>query len=440
MHNFAGDNDIRRQAGRREFLRQAAWQGAAFGLSAFPAWGEPERENRGETIVVGVMGLSRGEALAVGFAQQPDVRIKYLCDVDRSRVEACIRRVAEIPGQRPLATTDFRRILDDPEVTALVCAAPNHWHGPATIMACDAGKHVYVEKPCCHNPREGEQMIAAARRNARCVQVGSQRRSSPGTIAAIGRLHDGVIGRPYLARGSYSANRGSIGIGKPAPVPAHLDYELWQGPAPRRPYLDNVVHYNWHWRWHWGNGELGNNGIHSIDLCRWGLGVDYPVRVTSSGGRYGFVDDQETPDTHTVCFEFPGRQSITWQGQSCHPHRMPFVTFVGERGAMELNERGGYTIFDEKDRVIEQIEATSMGDAEHIANFLAAIRQQAPHIANAGLETAHRSTLLCHLGNMAHRVGRSLGCDPASGRVVADDEAMNYWSREYAPGWEPARV
>ena len=166
--------------------------------------------------------------------------------------------------------------------------------------------------------------------------MGSQRRSGPGTIEAIEQLREGAIGRVYLARCWYNATRGPIGKGKVTSVPSNLDYDLWQGPAPRRPYVDNLVHYNWHWRWHWGNGELGNNGVHTLDLCRWGLGVDYPVHVTSDGGRYRFDDDQETPDTHTVCFEFDGRRSISWQGLSCNPHGDGFVTFYGEDGALDL--------------------------------------------------------------------------------------------------------
>jgi predicted dehydrogenase len=224
----------------------------------------------------------------------------------------------------------------------LICAAPNHWHAPSTILACSANKHVYVEKPCCHNPREGELMIEAARKHNRAVQMGSQRRSGPGTIQAIKALHEGVIGRVYLARSWYNNRRGPIGKGKPTAAPKHLEYDLWQGPAPRVPYMDNRVHYNWHWFWHWGNGELGNNGIHTLDLCRWGLAVDYPIRVTSSGNRYHWNDDQQTPDTHTVCFEFKGKKQISWQGKSCNRHRGSFVTFYGTDGTLDLRFRAPF--------------------------------------------------------------------------------------------------
>jgi predicted dehydrogenase len=267
--------------------------------------------------------------------------------------------------------------------------------------------------------------------------MGSQRRSGPGTREAIQQLRHGAIGRVYLARSWYNNARGSIGKGKPASVRPSLDYDLWQGPAPRKPYLDNRVHYNWHWFWHWGNGELGNNGVHTLDLCRWGVGVAYPIRVTSSGGRYRYEDDQETPDTHTVCFEFKGRCAITWQCLSCNRHRAGFVTFYGEGGALELDSNGDYRVFDSRDKEVKSKKSASLGDAEHLANFLNAIRSGDPLSLNAEIEEGHKSTLLSHLGNIAHRTGRTLNCDPANGRILDDEGAMRYWAREYEPGWEP---
>lgn len=383
------------------------------------------------------MGLSRGRSLAVSFAKQPGVVVKYVCDTDQSRAESGARLLEGASGQAPQAVGDFRRILDDAEVHALICAAPNHWHAPATILACAAGKHVYVEKPCSHNPSEGELMVQAARKANRAVQMGAQRRSGPGTIEAIRKLRDGAIGRVYLARCWYGNLRPSIGRGKPAPVPAGLDYELWQGPAPRVPYVDNRIPYNWHWFWHWGNGELGNNGIHGLDLCRWGLGVDFPVRVTSSGGRYRFDDDQETPDTQTVCLEFDGRRQITWEGLSCNKHDRKFVIFYGEGGALELEGNGAYTVFDAQDKEVGKFGSPSVGDDEHIVNFLDAIRNDKPLSLNGEIAEGHKSTLLCHLGNIAHRTGRALQCDASNGHIVGDDEAMKLWRREYEPGWEP---
>ena len=421
------------QVHRRRFIQQAALGGVGLMLAG-QATAADAPSNK---VVLGVMGLSRGQALASGFAKLPGVEIKYVCDVDSGRVESVGKQIESIAGKAPQGIGDFRRILDDKEVDALVCAAPNHWHGPATILGCSAGKHVYVEKPCSHNPREGELMIEAARKNKRAVQMGSQRRSSAGTQQAVGELRDGTIGRVYLVRSWYTSARGSIGKGKPAAPPANLNYDLWQGPAPRTEYLDNRVHYNWHWFWQWGNGELGNNGVHTLDLCRWGLGVDFPIRVTSSGGRYVFDDDQETPDTHNVCFEFEGKRAITWQGLSCHRHSGGFVTFFGDKGTLDLEANGNYTVYDDKDKVVKKHTGSNQGDNEHLANFLDAIRNDKPLSLNAEIAEGHKSTLLCHLGNIAHRTGRTLTCDPTNGHILNDNDAMALWTRKYEPGWEP---
>jgi len=420
---------------RRRFLGAAAGGAAAgLALSTLQAHGQDAPSNR---VTVGVMGCSRGRALAVSFAKQPGVEVKYVCDVDSTRADSCADVVAGAVGKKPHAINEFRRILDDKSVDALICAAPNHWHAPATILGCAAGKHVYVEKPCSHNPREGEWMVAAARKYNRAVQMGSQRRSGPGTQAAMQKLRDGAIGRVYLARCWYRNARGTIGTGQSAQIPDYLNYNLWQGPAPRRPYVDNLVHYNWHWRWHWGNGELGNNGVHTLDLCRWGLGVDFPVHVTSSGGRYHFQDDQETPDTHTVCFDFDDRRSIIWEGLSCNRHRAGFVTFFGDAGTLDLESNGSHTVYGADDKVVDEFRSGSQGDIEHILNFVTAIRDERPLNLNAEIAEGHKSTLLCHLGNIAYRVGRSLDCDPQNGHVLDDEAAMALWQREYEAGWEP---
>lgn len=417
---------------RREFLNRAA-VGAAGITAARLAIAQNAPSRR---VIVGVMGLSRGVALARGFAAQSNVEVRYVCDTDSTRAEGGAAAVEKEGAPRPRVIGDFRKILDDKEVDALVCAAPNHWHAPATILACSAGKHVYVEKPCCHNPYEGELMVESARVHKRIVQVGTQRRSSTNLRAAIDLIRAGELGRVYSARAHYSAARGSIGKGKPTDAPATLDYELWQGPAPRKPYMDNRIPYNWHWFWHWGNGELGNNGVHTLDLCRWGLGVDYPIHVTSNGGRYRYDDDQETPDTQVVGFEFADKKLITWQGHSCNPHAEDFVVFYGEKGTLKLGDMGNFTLYDENDKIVRDEKGT-LGEPEHLANFLSAVRNNNPAELHCGIEEAYPSTLLCHLGNIAHRTGRALKCDPANGHILDDADAMKYWKREYEPGWEP---
>ena len=220
--------------GRRKFIRETTATGLAVGITTLAHVESAAAQEKAERVVVGVMGLSRGRGLAKSFAQQSDVEVRYVCDVDQNRVDACRAELAKAGQASVQGVSDFRRILDDAEVDALVCAAPNHWHAPATILACQAGKHVYVEKPCSHNPHEGEMMVQAARQYDRAVQMGTQRRSSEGTIQAIQQLRDGAIGRVYLARCWYNNLRGSIGKGKPSRAPEQIDYDLWQGPAPRQ--------------------------------------------------------------------------------------------------------------------------------------------------------------------------------------------------------------
>lgn len=390
-----------------------------------------------DLVLLGLMGTNgRGADLAYGFTAQTGAEIAYVCDVDERAVAKGIKAATQRQAREPEGVKDFRRILDDKAVDVLVIAAPDHWHGPATILACAAGKHVYVEKPASHNAREGELMVAAARKHSRVVQLGTQRRSMPGVVAAIQKLQAGAIGRVLFARGWYNNQRPSIGHGKPAPVPAWLDWDLWQGPAPERPYRDNVVHYNWHWFWHWGTAELGNNGIHALDICRWGLRVDYPLRVSAGGGKYRHEDDQETPDTHVVTWDF-GDKSITYEGRSWHRRgfegSMFGIGFYGEGGSIII-DGSSYKLYDAQDKLVEELTGSG-SDAPHLKNFLDCIRSgERP---NADIEEGHKSTLLCHLGNIAYRTGHTLHLDPHSHTLVGDEEAMTLWRRDYRPGWEP---
>ncbi|MCA9191324.1 MAG: Gfo/Idh/MocA family oxidoreductase [Planctomycetales bacterium] len=418
---------------RRNFL-------AASGVAAtLAASTQAQSGSSNQTLRVGVMGLSRGQSLALDLAKLENVEVAYLCDVDSRRTTASLKDFGEKTGKTPKVTVDMREILDDKTIDALVCAAPNHWHGPATIMACKAGKHVYVEKPCSHNPQEGEWMVEAAARYKRCVQMGTQRRSAAGTRDAIAKLHAGVIGHVHLARCYYNSLRGSIGSGAKAAPPQELNYDLWQGPVPRRDYRDNVVHYNWHWFWHWGGGELANNGVHGLDLCRWGLDADYPIRVTSSGGRYWFDDDQETPDTQSVCFEFAGGKQATWDALSCNKHAPGyFCSFYGDNGSMELDHNGTYRIFDRNDKLTDSGKQSSGGQVEHLQNFVDAIRANDAAMLNQPILEGHKSTLLCHLGNIAQRTGRTVNTDSSNGHIQNDPEQTKLWRREYHANWEAA--
>jgi predicted dehydrogenase len=369
-----------------------------------------------------------------GFLSLPNTEIAFVCDVDSRALEKGVASVEKKQGKRPKGVKDFRHILDS-DVDVLSIAAPNHWHAPATILACAAGKHVYVEKPGSHNPREGELMVAAARKHSRVVQMGNQRRSWPWVIEAIDRLRAGELGKVYFARTWYNNLRPSIGEGKLVSVPEWLDYGLWQGPAPAQPYRDNVVHYNWHWRWHWGNGELGNNGIHALDVARWGLGVDYPTTVTCGGGRYHYKDDQETPDTYVTTFDF-GEKGATWESHSCHPRGFEGegfgIQFYGENGSMVIANQ--CRIYDLKGKQTGEI-AGKGDDAGHFANFLNCVRSgKRP---NSDIEEGQKSTLLCHLGNIAYRTGHTLKFDPRSRQIVGDKMASALWTRKYQSGWQP---
>ena len=456
---------MKNEIDRRTFVAQGA--AAGLGLSTWSPlpWLRRARAPS-DQIRAAVMGVnSRGFVLAQSFAGA-GAEVAYICDVDSRAVDAAIAGVSEprqtraqgeqpsrtlppLQERRPRGVTDFRRVLDEADVDVLVIAAPDHWHAPAAILALQAGKHVYLEKPCSHNPHEGELLVEAQRRYGRLVQMGNQQRSSPESIAAIRKIRGGAIGRPYYVRTWYANTRGPIGRGKLAPVPDWLDYDLWQGPAPRTPYRDNVVHYNWHWFWRWGTGEINNNAAHELDVARWALDVDYPIRVTSAGGRYHFDDDWEFPDTQVASFDFEGGKTITWDGRSCNGRlvegRGRGAAVHGTGGTMVI-DRSGYVVYDNDNNEIERelrpdadaaLDTSGAGALTdlHIANFLAAIRGE--DTLNAPIDEGRKSILLCHLGNIAQRTGRAIRCDPATGRIFDDDEAMGLWAREYERGWEP---
>ncbi len=432
---------------RRRFVKTVSQATAGLVAARAPLFSQGSPS---EKVVVCVMGLNgRGTELAKRFAKTPNAEIASVCDVDSTVLAKAAATVSQAQGKTVKSLGDFRRALDDKSIDALVIATPDHWHAPATILALAAGKHVYLEKPCSQNPREGELLVDAQRKAKRVVQMGTQRRSSPRAIEAVQAIRDGIIGRPYFARAWYANSRKSIGRGKPAPVPANLDYELWQGPAPRTPYRDNIIHYNWHWFRRWGTGEINNNGTHEIDVARWALGVDHPVRVTSAGGRYHFDDDWEFTDTQEAAFEFDGGRAIAWQGRSCNPYpiegRGRGTIVHGTTGTMVVDQ-DGYTVYDMEKKVVKQNVIQPSNDplapsgddqltALHITNFVEGVRTGAP--VTQPIDEGAKTNLLCHLGNIAQWTGRALSVDPTNGHILGDDAAMAYWRREYAPGWAP---
>jgi predicted dehydrogenase len=431
---------MQRSMTRRNFLKQSSV--AAAGLAAFGKGRLRAAPGPNEKVLVGIIGCNnRGMNHIASYLELPDVEIAYICDVDSRVVEKGVAAVAKKQARKPQGVTDLRRLLDDPKLDAVSIATPDHWHTPATVMACAAGKHVYVEKPGSHDAYESELIVAAARKYKRVVQMGNQRRSWPWVIEAIEALHSGELGKTFFARAWYTNHRPTIGHGNVVPVPSWLDYTLWQGPAPERPFKDNILHYNWHWFWNWGTGEFGNNGVHALDLARWGLQVDLPHRITCGGNRYHFQDDWETPDIYVAMFDF-GNKGVAWEGQSCDPHGFEGssfgVTFYGEKGSMAI-AGNQCQILDLRDKPVREIKAEQTGlfsfDALHFGNFIQGIKNGTP--LKAEIEEGQRSTLLCHLGNIAWRSGHTINFDPAGRKIISDGAANKFWRREYRHGWEP---
>jgi predicted dehydrogenase len=314
------------------------------------------------------------------------------------------------------------------------------------IAGLQAGKHVYLEKPCSHNPAEGEMLLQAQQKYGKLVQMGTQQRSSPHTIEIINKIHDGIIGMPYFAKSWYVNVRKSIGVGKEVPVPAQLDWDLWQGPAPRQPYKDNVHPYNWHWFRMYGTGETLNNGTHEVDVCRWALGVDYPKQITSSGGRFHFKDDWQFYDTLVTSFTYEDKM-ISWEGKSCqgmkYYGRDRGSTIMGTTGTV-LVDRDGYEIYDLKGNKTSEVKSgdttstadligrDSMTDA-HFENFIAGIRKGKK--LNAPISVGNIAVTMLQLSNVAWDVNRELHLDPKNGHILGDPEAMKMWGREYEKGW-----
>lgn len=441
---------------RRTFIKKAS--SGAFALSLggmLPAFSAKSYQNilgANEKIRVACMGVnSRGLAVGKNFAHQKNCEVLHVCDVDSRAADICIDAIGKIQSNKPQATPDFRNALEDKNLDALIVTAPDHWHAPAALLACSAGKHVYLEKPCSHNPNEGEMLVKSAEKHKRVLQMGNQRRSWPNVAGAIAELHAGVIGRPYFAKTWYTNNRASIGIGKETAVPEWLNYDLWQGPAPRKAYKDNLIHYNWHWFWHWGTGEALNNGTHMIDLARWGLNVEYPTKVNSTGGRYMYQDDWQTPDTQVINLEFENKSMISWEGRSCNGKSIEAnsvgIIFYAEQGSMVIESGNSYKIYDLKNNLVKEVknnftvDARNLSDpsqnldALHILNFFDGIRLGTK--LNSDIVSGHQSTLLVQLGNISQRVGRSLAINPTNGHILNDKAAMKFWSREYEKGWEP---
>ena len=421
---------------RRSFLKSASVSTTAL-AAAGPNLLLGQAKGANDRLRVGVMGLSRGRGHIRSYLDVPNCEVAYVCDVDQNRLAACARSLEGKQERAPQQVGDFRRILDDPEIDALSIAAPDFWHASATILACQAGKHVYAEKPGSYDPHEAKRVVEVVESTQRKVQFGTQRRSFPGMIEGVQKLREGIIGKLLYARCWYANQRPSMGKGTVTSPPPELDWTLWQGPLPERPYRDNLVHYNWHWRWFYSGGELLGNGVHFLDTARWAMGVGYPNRITCNGGRYHYDDDQETPDTVYAVYDYGDEGGISWEGSSCHrrkPETLPFVSVYGEGGKIDFSS-SNYTAFDLDGKEIAR-NRDKPSDVPHFTNFANAIREDEPLAQD--IATGQVSSMLCHLGNIAYRTGGALTVNPATGELVNGSEGQKkLWKREaYREGWE----
>ena len=434
---------------RREFLDTLATGAAGLAIaSTAKSYGQILGSNdRLNFAVIGLNGRAYAHLSSLK-ANRSAARISHVCDVESNILKKFAAETEREMGEAPAVGKDFRAILQLKEIDAITIATPDHWHAPMAIAGLEAGKHVYVEKPCSHNPAEGALLVEAQKKFGKLVQMGTQQRSSPHTKELVDKIANGLIGRAYYAKAWYSNIRKSIGVGKQAPVPASLDWDLWQGPAPRRAYYDNVQPYNWHWFKTWGTGETLNNGTHEVDVCRWALGVDYPQRVSSSGGRYHFKDDWQFYDTLLTSFEYDDKL-IDWEGKCCQG-----MKFYGrDRGSCIMGtdgsvivDRGGYEVYDLKGKKISEVNAEKAADSSdtlgrdsmtdlHFANFIAAIRKGDK--LNAPVSVGNVAVTMLQLSNVSWETKRTLALDTADGKILNDPAAMKMWGREYEHGWAP---
>jgi predicted dehydrogenase len=407
----------------------------------------------------------RGDDHIKGFAPLKNLEIAALCDVDESVVRQRLEEIQRMNLPAPKCYGDVRRLLEDKSLDAVSIATPNHWHSLMGIWACQPGKDVYVEKPCSHNLWEGRQLVRAAQKYNRIVQHGTQARSKAAVREGVGKLHEGLIGDIYLARGLCFKWRDTIGRAKPEPVPAGVDYDLWTGPAPLKPFTRNRFHYNWHWIWDTGNGDLGNQGVHQMDEARWALGVGFPNRVSATGGHFMFDDDQETPNTLSCSFEFDlphgKRKMLVFEvrhwitnheaglgepldkppAAAAQRHRSRLGPTAGREntvGAIIYGSKG-YMAIGEEDEARYQTwlgEDQEPGPAahaggDHYANYIDCVRSRKKEDLRAPIEEGHISAGLVHLANAAYRLGRSLRFDPEGEQVIGDDEADRMLRGEY---------
>ena len=422
---------------RRHFLMNSA----ALGTTALSAVASPN-----DTVRIACVGLNgRGKSHMQAFTSLPNVDLVALCDVDDAVMAKASKFVTEKRGKAPVAYSDLRKLLEDKSIDAISIATPNHLHTLQMVWACEAGKDVYVEKPCSHDMFEAKQIVGAARKYNRIVQQGSQSRSNLALQEAVQKMRDGVIGDVYHARGLCYKWRNTIGRKPDEAAPAGVDYDLWLGPAPKRAFSQNRFHYNWHWNWEYGNGDLGNQGIHEVDIARWGLGVKYPTKVSAIGGHFMFDDDQDTPNTLAASFEFNEggkkkmmtfdvRHWVTNQEADIHEFDKSVKSnsignlFYGSNGYLAID---GYTKYWSYLGKEQEAGPARKDGGDHFANFITAVRSRNRGELNAEIEEGAVSTTLVHLANISYKVGRTIHFDAASYSCTGDKEATAMFRREY---------
>lgn len=410
---------------------------AASVLSTTQVRGANERVN---VTLVGLGG--RGQDHAKFYSEVATANITGVCDVNQAARERGVAMIEKLTGRKPKEYSDMRQVFDDKSVDAVSLAIPNHWHALATIWACQAGKDVYVEKPVSHNVTEGRRMVEAARKYNRIVQTGTQCRSHKGIQSAMEFLHSGKLGKVFMAKGLCYKRRDSIGIQPDSVAPETLNYDLWTGPADLKPFNANRLHYNWHWFWNTGNGDLGNQGIHQMDLARWGLNKnEFPKTVMSSGGRLGYKDQGETPNTQMVAFEFDDAlMQFEVRGRDTNDELGVRVgdIFYGTEGVLAITSYTNWQAYMGPKLVPG---ATGSGGGDHYRNFVDSVRARDYKKLNADIEQGHFSSAYCHLGNISYKLGRKLTINPATETFVNDSEADALLTREYRKGFEvPAKV
>ena len=424
---------------RRTFLMQAGT--ASLALAAAPAISRAAAADRIRVGVIGPGGMGMNHVR--NLVKRDDAEIVALCDVDSTRLANASEHVASETKKKPTTTGDMRRILDDKSIDAVFIATPDHWHAPAAILALDADKHVYVEKPCCHNIREGRLMADAVKRTGKVLQVGTQSRSTDCVADGIKRVLSGEIGDILVAKAWNSQRRGSIGHAQPTNPPQQLDFDTWTGPAKQVPYQKNLLHGVWRWWYDFGCGDIGNDGVHDIDVALWGLGVDtHPNRAACFGNKLFFDDDQQFPDTQYAVFDYePGssggkRKQFIFEQRDWAPYTQEGyengAAFYGTNGVLIMGHTVGWRLYGPKNKLIA--ERTGQADlVAHHTNFFDSVRGKAT--PNASIDVGHRAATIVHLANIAARVGRVLEFDPTTERILNDEQADAMTNREYREHW-----